>query len=193
MLPDNATIESSADQLLPRFIVRVLPAGIAGLVVAGILSAAMDSLSSGLNSACSVINEDWINRFWPTRKGNELRQVKVISWIVGIAVIAVSFVTAYVPGNLMELCYKVINLLVTPLASLFLLAMFVRWSTTLGAWAAAAASLVVAIGIAFFEIGGLSFIWIMPASLLAGIGVGCIVSLLPVGVRASSLATAEQR
>ncbi|BBO33628.1 hypothetical protein PLANPX_3240 [Lacipirellula parvula] len=191
MLPDKATISSSADELLPRFIVRVLPAGVAGLVVAGILSAAMDSLSSGLNSACSVINEDWINRFWPGPRRNELRQVKAISWIVGIAVIAVSFITAYVPGNLMELCYKVINLLVTPLASLFLLAMFVRWATTLGAWAATATSLAVAVGVAFFEIGGLSFIWIMPASLLTGIGMGCVASLLPVGDRPPSLAGAD--
>ncbi len=63
MLPDGQTGLDSADKLLPIFIVRDLPVGITGLVIAGLLAAAMSSLSSGLNSACSVVTTDFIDRF----------------------------------------------------------------------------------------------------------------------------------
>jgi SSS family solute:Na+ symporter len=86
-----------------------------------------------------------------------------------------------VTGNLLEVTYKVVNLLVTPLFVLFFMAMFVPRATTFGAWVAAAASTAVAIGIAFFHWFGLSFLWIMPGSLLAGVVAGPAASLLPVG------------
>jgi SSS family solute:Na+ symporter len=62
LLP-GMTIEKSADNLFPYYIVRFLPPGITGLVIAGLLAAAMSSLSSGINSACSVISSDFIGRF----------------------------------------------------------------------------------------------------------------------------------
>ncbi|HOL26236.1 MAG TPA: sodium-coupled permease [Phycisphaerae bacterium] len=62
-LMPGMTIEKNADNLFPYYIVRFLPPGITGLVIAGLLAAAMSSLSSGINSACSVISSDFIGRF----------------------------------------------------------------------------------------------------------------------------------
>ena len=193
MLADGETIRSNADRLLPQFIVRVLPAGIAGLVVAGILSAAMDSLSSGLNSAASVITEDWIDRFRRIKlqASGELRQAKLVSWFVGLVVVILSLLAGFVPGNLLDKCYKFVNLLTTPLFILFFMAMFVPWATTFGTWAALVATLTVAVGIAYFDWFTVSFVWIMPASLAAGIVVGCAASLLPIGKRRAMLEVRE--
>lgn len=47
------------DQLYPRFVVAQLPAGIAGLVVAGLLAAAMSTVSSSLNSLASASTHDF--------------------------------------------------------------------------------------------------------------------------------------
>ena len=185
MLADGDTITGNADRLLPQFIVRVLPAGIAGLVVAGILSAAMDSLSSGLNSASSVITEDWLDRFRRIQlpESGEIRQAKLVCWFLGLVVVILSLLAGFVSGNLLEMCYKFVNLLTTPLFILFFMAMFIPWATTFGTWAALLATLSVAIGVAYFEWFGLSFLWIMPVSLVAGILVGCIASLVPIGRR----------
>ncbi len=193
MLPDNETIASSADKLLSQYIVRVLPSGLAGLVVAGILSAAMDSLSSGLNSAASVIVADWIPRFWQGQISDlaEVRQAKVASWFIGLVVILLSLSTIYVPGNLMEVSCKIANLLVAPLAVLFFMAMFVPWATTPGTWAAAVASVSAASCISFQIANNLSFLWIMPVSLVAGLIVGGLVSWLPFGQRRPMLEAAE--
>ncbi len=193
LLPAGETVASSADELLPLFIVNVLPAGLSGLVVAGVLSAAMDSLSSGLNSSALVISEDWINRFRRSRPdGNEqVRQAKVLSWVLGIAVVSISLGTSYVPGNLLEMMFKVVNLLTAPLFVLFFMAMFVPWATAPGTWIGGIASAVVAVGVAYFNWMGLSFIWIMPASLVVGIALGCVASLLPVGMPRPMLQVSE--
>jgi hypothetical protein len=39
------------------------------------------------------------------------------------------------------------------------------------------------VAVANFKLFGLSFLWIMPTSLLTGIIVGCLISLIPVGKR----------
>jgi Na+/proline symporter len=47
------------DAIFPAFIVNNLPAGLSGLVVAGILAAAMGSTSSALNSLASATTHDY--------------------------------------------------------------------------------------------------------------------------------------
>jgi len=59
--PDAAAMLSGAmkaEQILPYFVVRYLPVGLSGLVIAGVLAAAMSSLSSSINaiSAVSVVD-----------------------------------------------------------------------------------------------------------------------------------------
>jgi len=179
MLADGQTISESADQLLPRFIVIGLPRGVSGLVVAALLAAAMSSLSSGINSSCSVITVDFVDRFRAadSPETDHVRLAKFISWMVGIAVIALSFGAGMVPGNLLEVTFKVVNLLVAPLFVLFCMAMFIPWANSFGTFVAAAASVAVAVGIAFYKLYGLDFLWIMPASFVVGILVGMLFSL----------------
>ena len=47
------------DQVFPRFILEHLPAGLAGLVVAGILAAAMSTISSSINALASSMTHDF--------------------------------------------------------------------------------------------------------------------------------------
>ncbi len=58
MIPDGESLGSSADKLMPQYVIKGLPAGISGLIVAGMIAAAMSTLSSGLNSSCAVITVD---------------------------------------------------------------------------------------------------------------------------------------
>ncbi len=61
-LAPGMSIEAAADKLFPHYIVHALPPGVTGLVISGLLAAAMSSLSSGINSACSVVSEDFVER-----------------------------------------------------------------------------------------------------------------------------------
>jgi len=194
LLPQGETSlrEANTDQFFPIFIAARMPAGISGLVVAGLLAAAMSSLSSGVNSSCSVITTDFIDRFRRrTSNGIETDHVKLaktVSVAVGVVVVALTSGVGMVQGNLLEVAYKVVNLLTAPLFGLFFMAMFVRWATGFGTIVGAAFGVIVVVGVNFWKeitgTQGISFLWAMPLSFLTQIGVGMLVSLLPVGNRA---------
>lgn len=180
----NQTIVGNADALFPMFIARCLPQGISGLVVAGLLAAAMSSLSAGMNSSCSVIAADFINRFRTAADPQtvQLRRAKYISAIVGLAVVAMTFLVCLVRGNLLEVAFKVVNLLTAPLFGLFVMALFVPWSTSTGTFAGAAVGIGVVVAINYWEEitgrQGISFFWAMPLGLAAQVATGSLVSLL---------------
>ncbi|MDE2827670.1 MAG: sodium:solute symporter [Bacteroidota bacterium] len=54
---------SRGDEVFPRYIIEGLPAGLSGLLLAGILAAAMSTLSSSLNSLASSSMMDLIERW----------------------------------------------------------------------------------------------------------------------------------
>jgi SSS family transporter len=54
LAPDNV----QGDTIFPRFIIEHLPSGLAGLVVAGILAAAMSTISSSINALASSVTHD---------------------------------------------------------------------------------------------------------------------------------------
>lgn len=63
------------DQLFPQFVVTHLPAGISGLVVAGLLAAAMSTVSSSLNSLASAATHDFYAPLTGRRDPKHLLQV----------------------------------------------------------------------------------------------------------------------
>jgi len=181
LLGHGMTISENADQLLPRYIVVSMPSGAKGALLAAILAAAMSSLSSGINSTCTVITVDLVDRFPRSNKPrmNQVRRAKYISWGIGVIVVLLSLAANLVPGNLFEVTSRVCNLLVGPLFVLFFMAMFVPWATPAGALVGALASAGVAVSISFFQIFGLSFLWIIPGSVFVGIGLGVVISAAP--------------
>lgn len=111
------SIVDDADTLFPRFIVIGLPAGFSGLVLAGLLAASMSSLSSGINSSAMSIINDFVLRFRKkdiTDEG-QVKLARYISFGIGFIIVLLSFVVGNIKGNLLEITYKTINLLVAPL------------------------------------------------------------------------------
>lgn len=180
LLLPGQTLNQQADTLFPRFILMALPSGISGLVIAGLLAAAMSSLSSGLNSVSSVVAEDLLKRF--RRKGvdepDTLKQVIRLSYVTGAVVIGLSFFISTVPGNLLDIIMKVVNLFVAPLFVLFFMALFVPFATERGTFIGGIASIATAIAIAFFAVFGITVLWIMPMALVVGIVVGTLASFV---------------
>jgi SSS family solute:Na+ symporter len=173
------TLTDQADKLLPKFILIGLPVGISGLVVSGILAAAMSSLSSGLYSSSSVINEDILKRIMPGWvSGNPLKAVKKISFFVGIVAIFLSLLVGNVEGNLLDVVIKVVNLFVAPLFVLFFMAIFIPFATPNGTVAGGLISVAMAVAVAFWEFMGLKVFWIMPAAFVVGSIAGIIFSSL---------------
>jgi SSS family solute:Na+ symporter len=179
-LAEGKNLSSQADLLFPKFILVGFPIGISGLLAAGILAAAMSSLSSGLNSSSSVISEDIIKRLMPNAQNptNELKQVRQLSFFVGVLTLFLSIGVSYVEGNLLGLIMKVVNLFVSPLFVLFFLAFFVPFATARGTFIGGIASVIVAIAIAFFNFLGIEVLFIIPTALFSGIIIGTLCSFI---------------
>lgn len=196
LLPSDFSIVAKADQLFPIFIVDVLPAGVTGFVIAGLLSAAMSSLSSGLSAATSVIMADLLGYSSAGEEGGAsgVRFGKWITLGVGAVVIVLSLFVSQVQGNLVELGNKIAGLLTAPLFLLFVMALWVPWATPFGTLVGVVVSTAVAVEVSI--LGGLglgswwidlSFLWILPLSLGSGVIVAMLASLLPIGPKAVPL------
>lgn len=177
---EGENIATQADVLFPRFILVGLPVGISGLVAAGILAAAMSSLSSGLNSTSSVISEDLLKRFSKRYRSpdSEMGRIRNLSLFVGVLALILSVLISNVEGNLYDIIVKVVNLFVSPLFVLFFMALFVPFATARGTFIGGIVSVTVAIAIAFYKFMGIEVLFIMPTSLLVGIMSGTLASYI---------------
>jgi Na+/proline symporter len=149
------SITQDADKLFPHFIMRMLPVGITGLVIAALLAAAMSSLSSGINSSCSVISVDFVNRFRKSTQALSDRggviQTKMISVVIGLIAVLLSSMMGAVTGNIMEVTVRTNHVFVAPLFGLFFMALFVKRATPFGTAMGALAGCLVAILFAYWD------------------------------------------
>ena len=59
------------DKAMPNFMVTKIPAGLVGLIVSAILSAAMSTISSGMNSSATVFTMDIFKRYFAKDMGEK--------------------------------------------------------------------------------------------------------------------------
>jgi len=182
-IPGHSSLVDKADLLFPQFIVIGLPSGFSGLVLAGLLAASMSSLSSGINSSSLSIINDLILRLRSRQlsEKNQVRLAKIISAGIGVVIVLLSLLIGNVKGNLLEMTYKTINLLVAPLFVPFFMAMFVPFARPTGTFIGTLTAGVAAALISFSqEIFGMtiSFLWIIPGSFFVGVVLSMALSAL---------------
>jgi len=71
------------DKVLPHFMVTKIPTGLLGLIVSAILSAAMSTISSGMNASATVFTVDIIKKYFrPQLDGRQYLRTLYVSTIV---------------------------------------------------------------------------------------------------------------
>lgn len=91
----------ASDQIFSRFVIDYFPAGLSGLVIAGILAAAMSTLASSINALASSLTHDWYASLTGERDPVRLLRVgRVISLAWGVALVlgAIGF-HSFASGN----------------------------------------------------------------------------------------------
>lgn len=80
----------SAERIVPHFVVTQLPVGLMGLVLAGVLAAAMSSLDSSLNAISTVAIIDVYRRHISKDRGDahDLQVARAVSWLASAGMIA---------------------------------------------------------------------------------------------------------
>lgn len=114
-----------ADLMIPVFIVQYLPHGFIGLLMVAILSAAMSSLSSTVNSLSAVSVEDFFNRGKKKLEGArymKISKIMVVFW--GIVCIAASFLFGGNKSTVIEIINAIGSVFYGPVLVTFLLAIF---------------------------------------------------------------------
>ena len=118
-----------ADTVYPTLILRLLPAGLIGLVVAGFVASTMVSIASMLNSASTLITMDVVRQLRPALSDRGI--VKVGRWCT-VALLAAA--VAWAPQlqlfpSLWQYLQAVLAYVVPPVVVLFLCGMFWRAPT----------------------------------------------------------------
>jgi SSS family solute:Na+ symporter len=128
---------SSSDQALPALIGALLPAGLRGLVCAGLLAALMSSLSSVFNSCSTLVTWDIYKKLHPQASERQLVWVGqlVTAGLVLVGILWIPFMQG-ISGQLYTYLQSVQAYISPPIASVFLLGIFFRRFTAQGALAA---------------------------------------------------------
>lgn len=178
------SITGDADFLFPHLIANILPRGVAGLLLAGVISTVLVSFSSGMNSTAAVVATDFVARFRrrPSRPGDGLRTARAVTVVVGFLVLALATLMDRVPGNIVEVTNRTNGLFVAPLFNLFFMALFIRRASGLGTIFGSVYGFFTAFLIAFWGAltGGpaLSFQWIIPVAFLSSAAFSILFSLI---------------
>ncbi|NPD46259.1 MULTISPECIES: sodium/solute symporter [unclassified Lentimicrobium] len=113
------------DLMVPVFIVNYLPHGLIGILMVGILSAAMSSLSSTVNSLSAVTVEDFFNRGKKKLSGVKYMMVSkgaVVFW--GAVCIASAFLLGGSESSVIEIINAIGSVFYGPVLATFLLAIY---------------------------------------------------------------------
>ncbi|HHC79636.1 MAG TPA: sodium transporter [Flavobacteriia bacterium] len=114
-----------ADLMVPVFIIKYLPHGLIGILMIGILSAAMSSLSSTVNSLSAVTVEDFFNRKdekLGEKKYMAMSKAAVIFW--GVVCIASAFLFGGSKSAVIEIINAIGSVFYGPVLVTFILAFF---------------------------------------------------------------------
>ena len=123
-----------ADLMVPVFIIKYLPNGIIGILIVAIMSAAMSSLSSTVNSLSAVTMEDFIKRFKPDMSDKSyVLNSRLISLFWGLVCLFFAFFAGNIEGTVIEVINKVSSVFYGPILAAFILAILTKKTHALGA------------------------------------------------------------
>ncbi len=125
---------SNNDSIFPWYIVRELPIGVSGLLVAGIFSAAMSSISSSLNSVSTAYCNDFHAHFKPNVSDVKLLRIaRVATMITGVlGVLLALWMAGSNIKSLWDQFYRFLGLFTGGLGGMFLLGMLTKKANAKG-------------------------------------------------------------
>lgn len=146
------------DAALPVLVMQLLPSGLKGLVVAGLLAALMSSLSSVFNSCSSLFTIDIYKKYDPECSEKKLVIVGQVA-TVGLVVFGLAWIPMLniIEGGLFQKLQSIQAYIAPPIAAVFLLGLFVKRINSAGAMSALVAGAVMGIAQLGLELNKAAF------------------------------------
>ena len=126
--PVPALEQAKPEEVFPYFILTRIPAGVAGLVISGLLAAAMSTLDSSINASAATVTNDFYRRFQKTDRdeGHYLKVGRFVSVFFSLIMIGVALLIHFMrTETLMD-----VQTVVYPVVSAGLLSLFILGFTT---------------------------------------------------------------
>ncbi|SPJ34256.1 sodium:solute symporter family transporter [Kushneria phyllosphaerae] len=121
------------DLMVPLFMRDYLPAGLTGILIVAIFSAAMSSVSSAINSLSAASVEDLFVRGRKIDDKRYMRLSRLTSVFWGVVCITLAFFTGNIATTIIEAINKVGSLFFGPMLATFLAAILIRPINGIGA------------------------------------------------------------
>lgn len=166
---------ASTDEIFPAFIVRSLPHGVAGLVIAAIFAAAMSNLSGSLNSlASSTVLDFYQPVLAPDASDASLLRLSrwlTAAWgivLIGIAILARGWGSVFTAG------LTIASIVYGPMLGAFLLGVGTRWATERSVMAGIAVSLAAMVAVHLFT--PLAWTWYVLAGTIVCVATAAVTA-----------------
>ena len=143
----------SADQAFPVLMSNLLPAGLRGLVAAGLLAALMSSLASVFNSVSTLFTVDIYKKLKPETPEKKLVQTGQIATIV-VVIIGIFWIPimSNISGVLYEYLQSVQTYIAPPIAAVFIMGIMHKRINAQGAYVTLISGFIIGFGRIFLEI-----------------------------------------
>lgn len=142
------------DATFPLFIAAELPAGVTGLIIAGIFAAAMSTLSSIINSVGTLISVDFYQKL--AKAPNEKTAVRIAEWAgVGVGLFGIGIallMSRYDIDSLFDVSIELAGLLGGGFAGAYTLGMFTRRANAGGVAIGVAGSILITLACWWFDL-----------------------------------------
>jgi len=140
----------SPDQAFAALLMNKMPAGLKGLVAAGLLAALMSSLASVFNSCSTLFTVDIYKKLRPETPEKKLIRIGRIATVI-VVILGILWIPIMqnISGVLYEYLQSVQSYIAPPITSVFLLGIFYKRINSIGALT----TLIVGLIVAFLRIG----------------------------------------
>ncbi len=132
--PGELNVTGRTDDIFPYYISTQLPAGLRGLVIAGLFAATMSTISSSMNSIATVLTTDFYQFLRPKATDNQrFRFARFSTLGLGLVGVGIAFWLVYLQNSsIWDQYLKLTGMFGGCLAGMFIAGIFVRQITSGG-------------------------------------------------------------
>lgn len=169
------------DMVYPSMIMKLLPAGLIGVLLSAMIAALMSTLSAILNSASTLFTMDFYAQMKSGADSRTLVRVGRTATVVILVIAALWAPNISRFDSLLKYYQEMISYIAPPVVAAFLMGIFSRRTNANGAFAGLLSGLVLAILLLFFRneiFGEMHFLFVIPILFIFSVIVIYVVSLM---------------
>ncbi len=130
------SLKDCPNMTYPVLLFNLLPTGLLGIVLAGLLAAMMSSVSATFNSASTLITMDFVQKFKPGLTSKQLVKVGQISTLILVVLASLWAPQIERFGSLFQYLQIVLSFICPPVVAVFILGLFWKRANSTGSIAA---------------------------------------------------------